>query len=520
MNRQAAYATQQKTSLKLLDASIEFSNNREINKCAHQTLTSETATIKHGESAVKNSKAGSSLGIQLRDQIRAEEIFREEVRRELLLSNAKPSVAVRLWSHLNSAFILWLLSSVVLSFVTWSYAQYENEKTERQRVQNEFRALLSEAATAIGGLQDGILPFSTAVSDYHRERIRQLGDSYRILNIIDAYENGQISVTNEKDMVSLSREMRDLGARADSAFRVWVWYATGDSVDARREWIVNRLSPAPSQSSVPQSNILAIDPVGRVSRDLDEAMGNSLRDSLSDALMAQDNQIVFSTIERAITFKLLLLDHQRNVEEVSDRLSKVTSRVRSLSLSDRNDFTLYASDEGGDIDLAFDKGLLHPDIWEYFISGFDISVAFPGLFSSQWKDAFPSTEFGSTETAILTALLRYLRAVEQLNSVSAERIQQNTDSVNRLTDHFVDALARADDLSRAIDTDVRRYNEGYWTRSTSEVPWLADRLKQQVSYLNQPNVSHAGVLLEREANAVARVEALESALDTLLSSPR
>jgi hypothetical protein len=66
-------------------------------------------------------------------RIRAEEIFRLEVRRELAASKPGRSVRDSFWSLLNSSFILWFLSSVVLASVTTAFTYYQSSRGEQIR---------------------------------------------------------------------------------------------------------------------------------------------------------------------------------------------------------------------------------------------------------------------------------------------------------------------------------------------------------------------------------------------------
>lgn len=61
-------------------------------------------------------------------QIRAEEIFRSQVRREIDAGKPQPARTQKVWSWLNSAFGLWLLSSVVLTGLTTAYAHYRDQR--------------------------------------------------------------------------------------------------------------------------------------------------------------------------------------------------------------------------------------------------------------------------------------------------------------------------------------------------------------------------------------------------------
>ncbi len=74
-----------------------------------------------------------------KDQIRDAEIIRLETARKLEASKPPPSRRDRLWSMLNSSFVLWFLSSVVIAGVTTTFAAYQSSRdkklaeTERER---------------------------------------------------------------------------------------------------------------------------------------------------------------------------------------------------------------------------------------------------------------------------------------------------------------------------------------------------------------------------------------------------
>lgn len=84
-----------------------------------------------------------------RQQIRAEEIFRRELRRSI--DEQKPPLSRRekVWALLNSSFVLWLLSSVLVSWLTTQYAEYQSAEAERLRRQDLVRRLDTEIGTRI-----------------------------------------------------------------------------------------------------------------------------------------------------------------------------------------------------------------------------------------------------------------------------------------------------------------------------------------------------------------------------------
>jgi hypothetical protein len=84
-----------------------------------------------------------------KDRIRAEEIFRDEVRREIEAGRAKHSRGKRFWALLNSSFALWFLSSVVLGGLTAVVTQYEKKTTEQIRIAEIQKRLNAEISCRI-----------------------------------------------------------------------------------------------------------------------------------------------------------------------------------------------------------------------------------------------------------------------------------------------------------------------------------------------------------------------------------
>jgi|SRR5271157_2546248 len=79
-----------------------------------------------------------------KNRIRAEEIFRYEVRREIEARRPKDSGGKRLWSLVNSTFGVWLLSSVVLGGLGFLYTTYQQHSAEKMRKTQTERRLKEE----------------------------------------------------------------------------------------------------------------------------------------------------------------------------------------------------------------------------------------------------------------------------------------------------------------------------------------------------------------------------------------
>ena len=85
-----------------------------------------------------------TLSDEERARIRAEETFRYEVRESLAEQGGS-----RWWAFLNSAFGLWLLGSVSVGVITWSFGAIRDRQTERAASRTLSRHLLTEIAARV-----------------------------------------------------------------------------------------------------------------------------------------------------------------------------------------------------------------------------------------------------------------------------------------------------------------------------------------------------------------------------------
>jgi hypothetical protein len=74
------------------------------------------------------------LADEEREHIRQEEIFRQEVRRAIEERHVKSRV--KLWRFVNTSFGIWLLSTVAIGLISWSYTNWTEAK-EKQRTTQE-----------------------------------------------------------------------------------------------------------------------------------------------------------------------------------------------------------------------------------------------------------------------------------------------------------------------------------------------------------------------------------------------
>ena len=67
--------------------------------------------------------------------IRAEEVFRAEIRNEIASAGRHQQLSRKLWNVLNSSLVIWFLTSVVVAAISWkiSDAALNRERRETQR---------------------------------------------------------------------------------------------------------------------------------------------------------------------------------------------------------------------------------------------------------------------------------------------------------------------------------------------------------------------------------------------------
>ncbi|HEV7388713.1 MAG TPA: hypothetical protein VGN73_08885 [Gemmatimonadaceae bacterium] len=79
-------------------------------------------------------------------RIREEEVVRSEVRRELEAAGPKRSFGAKVWAALNSAFLLWFLSSIVLGVLTAAVSAHQRNRDvldRREKLQYDLRTELA-----------------------------------------------------------------------------------------------------------------------------------------------------------------------------------------------------------------------------------------------------------------------------------------------------------------------------------------------------------------------------------------
>lgn len=117
-----------------------------------------------------------TLSAQDKERIRAEEIFRDEVRRKIEADEAKKSPQDNLWSILNSSFAVWFLSSVVLAGITAAFAKYQKSHSARAQKSDIQRRLQTEISSRIA---EGLIAMRLEIKRIDNGQTYWASDMYR-----------------------------------------------------------------------------------------------------------------------------------------------------------------------------------------------------------------------------------------------------------------------------------------------------------------------------------------------------
>jgi len=89
------------------------------------------------------------LNNEERQRLRAEEIFRQEVRRDIEARVQDRSRRAKFWHALNTPFVLWVLSSIVVGSFGWAFSTFQASRDEKARNLELVRKLDTEIANRI-----------------------------------------------------------------------------------------------------------------------------------------------------------------------------------------------------------------------------------------------------------------------------------------------------------------------------------------------------------------------------------
>ncbi len=136
--------------------------------------SSAPTSSEQGDSVL--SRPPLTLSAQDKERIRAEEIFRDEVRRQIEADSAKKSAQDSLWSILNSSFALWFLSSVVVAGITATFARYQRDHSARAQKNDIQRRLQTEIGSRIA---EGLIAMRLEIKRIDNGQTYWASDMYR-----------------------------------------------------------------------------------------------------------------------------------------------------------------------------------------------------------------------------------------------------------------------------------------------------------------------------------------------------
>jgi hypothetical protein len=141
------------------------------------------------------------LSDEERARIRAEETYRHEVREGL------DDRGNRWWAFLNSAFGLWLLGSVSVGVLTWSFGAIR----DRQRERTEARVLSRRLRTEVAARVDAAT-YVFRATEFHEPRpdVDDYGEAANILNGMDGHAT--YPELNGRKLSSMVIQLRDNGS--------------------------------------------------------------------------------------------------------------------------------------------------------------------------------------------------------------------------------------------------------------------------------------------------------------------
>jgi hypothetical protein len=96
-----------------------------------------------------NASPGFDLTEAEKARLRAEEIYRAEVKRELEAKATPDTFAKRAWKAVNSAFVLWCLSSIAVAGITALVTSRQKARDEESKTTELRRRLATEFANRI-----------------------------------------------------------------------------------------------------------------------------------------------------------------------------------------------------------------------------------------------------------------------------------------------------------------------------------------------------------------------------------
>jgi hypothetical protein len=250
--------------------------------------------------------------------------------------------------------------------------------------------------------------------------------------------------------------MNKAGSDASSAFRLWVEYAVGDDVDARKK-VIEDLIKRKS---------------GRKQQFEDYAQA-----------LAHKDEKLFVLVEEAIKWKVFLKHHDNKMEHLADTVARKTSDLRSASkgfvpISDLEPWLGEIPSLVGDI-VDFNYMIR---IYSAIESGISIRMRFGISEDSFGRATLSDVMDNYKRDDIIFGLIQLELAEAKSLQVDVEmeraRISSIEDSMQRLSA----AINTAEELNKAVRTELVMLHSGSWSGNASEIPRLTQTLKQRTRF--------------------------------------
>lgn len=392
-----------------------------------------------------------------RDHIRAEEIYRDEVRAQIATDKGLPKLHQRLWASRNSAFTLWLLSSVVLATISWSYAQWEVTRSAQRNAEMSFKEFANQAASAMDGLQEAIIAHRSIVEQYLQGNIRKVGRLHYRFAMMDIIEEGLKNSSNINiNLKKLQRHMGDAGSRARSDFQIWTEYSVGNDVDSREKTIENLIKRRLLKNRETEDYVQAL---------------------------AHRGEKIFIFVEEAIKWKVFLELHGNKITHLTGTVSRNTSDLRSAAegFEPIHELKPWLGEITAIVgDIADSDAMIK--IYSAIESGYSARLRLGGsedfLESTRLEDVMDiemrkEIIFGLTQLSLSDAKLK--RVYQETENA---RINLIKSSLQRLST----AINAAEELHKAVMAELVILKSGSWSENLSEIPWLTQTLNQRTQF--------------------------------------
>lgn len=431
---------------------------------------------------------GFCLSTEDRTRIRAEEIFRDEARRQIAGSTAPRRLHQRLWASRNSAFTLWLLSSVVLAALSWSYARWESARIAHRQADIEFREVATQAAERVNELQGVITAQRSRIQQFVDAKVRALHRLYSSDAMFRVADEAQKSSAKAKiNLGLLRRQMQDASNAADRIFFMWVRLAQGDDAKTRASYLEK----------------------------LSERKKHLFKDA--DKALAQRTKPSFAVLRDAIGLEVRMRKYAKEMDSLANTVSRNTANIKAAAKG----FTFLPKTWIGSTALPRWSGIDRPimaDLAAAYSQGASVRMRLGGSEKFITRISLADIANKAVRKKVAFALIQLELAHARLKVAYAERLGAREAAMDESSDRLLDTIRNAEELANAVSHEADELESGNWSRGLSEIPTLTQRLGQQVKYFFALNDEVPDDVVRLEKDAQADMIASRTHLRDLLES--